>query len=82
MSKNTCPCCGAPVRKCKKCGEVEYDPPEPTKEYVPYYPYWPWYPSATWEQSPSIRYEVTCGNSTTIVKRLVDASSIGYSGRD
>jgi len=26
--KETCPECGAPVRKCRKCGDTEYDRPE------------------------------------------------------
>ena len=36
-----CPCCGAPVKKCRKCGDIEYEPPE----YVPMIPYYPYYPS-------------------------------------
>jgi len=41
---NKCPCCGAPVKKCKKCGDVEYEPP--ARKYIPWYPYpySPYYP--------------------------------------
>lgn len=51
-----CPCCGAPVRKCRKCGEVEYDPP-----YVPWYPVepmrpdpYPWQPWITYSTDGSV----------------------------
>lgn len=48
---NKCPCCGAPVKKCKKCGDVEYD--EPTPRYPYYYPYYyPYSNPPTWIPSP------------------------------
>ena len=67
---NECPCCGAPVRKCKKCGDVEYDPQEPSFRHIryvpwapPYYPYIPSIPSV-WindgNQTTTVAHTKTC----------------------
>jgi len=68
---STCPCCGAPTRKCKKCGHHEYEQPEPI--YIPY----PSYPSPTttpwyWE-SPKWTY-TSDGTTATITNTTLSAA--------